>query len=534
MGKPFEIKIDSILGGHSPTSHFAGASQFRASLGIDPAQPIDDSDTAYSTIASGLLRPAASEKFSSSTIAAAPLWIKANPKNSNIYVYDAKGSMYSVDHTLATVTALSDGGTPGLSLGNGFEYYDNYMYGATNTDIMRYGPLNGSPEFIGSYWITTLHTTGLVNTTYPTTFKNNIQIPNHPLHRHSDGILYIGDVVDGQGTIHALQTVKTTVEGDTWSESGTTWAKLYFGYGLHPTSIESYGSDLAVALIENISIGLRQTPAKIAFWDTTSGSFNKIVWVEFPDSLITAMKNVNGVLYVVSGNYKTRGFRITRFIGGYSFEEVYYSETGEPCLQGAIDAVLNRCIFGSHTNIPEAAGCVYATGLQKNSLSTGVFNVMRATGGDSSTCVTSLGFVDATGMGFYTPVIGWTRAGDGSTGMTHGLDKQGTSYSTAPSMFWGQTIRIGQRFKITKIRLPLAQAIGTNMTLTPTIYFDDGTTSMALTTIDNTSYPGVKDIVLRPQGATGGHNFWLELKWTGSALCTVGMPILIDGETIDD
>jgi hypothetical protein len=441
--------------------------------------------------------------------------------------------MYSIDSIMTNVTALSDGGTPGVSMGNGFEYYDNYMYGATNTDLFRYGPLNGSPEFIGSYWMTTLHTTGLVNTTYPTTFKNNIQIPNHPLHRHSNGILYIGDVVDNQGCLHALQTIKTTVEGDTWNENGTIWNVLDFGYGLYPTSIESYGSDLAVALIENASIGIRQTPAKLAFWDT-GVNLNKIIWVEFPDSLITAMKNVNGVLYVVSGNYKTRGFRISRFIGGYSFEEVYYSETGEPCLQGAIDAVLNRCIFGSHTNIPESDGCVYATGLQKNSLSSGVFNIMRSTGSTSSTCVTSLGFVDSTGMGFYTPIIGWTQAGDGSTGISYGLDKQNVAYNNASSVFWSSTQRIGQRFKITKIHIPLGQAIGTNMEFTPKIYFDDGTDSKTLTTVSNTTYPGAKDIVIRPDGATGGHNFWFELKWTGSALCTVGLPIIIDGETVDD
>jgi len=53
------IRIESILGGHSPTTHFGGAGQFRASLGIDPAQPIDDADGVFSTIGSGLLRPAA-------------------------------------------------------------------------------------------------------------------------------------------------------------------------------------------------------------------------------------------------------------------------------------------------------------------------------------------------------------------------------------------------------------------------------------------------------------------------------------------
>jgi hypothetical protein len=370
------IVIGSVLGGHSPTTHFASGNQFRASMGIDPAQPMDDLDTANSTIASGLIRPSASEKFSSTTITAAPLWITTNPKDFNVYVTDAKGSMYSVNATFSTVTALSDGGSLTNSLGNGQEYYDNYIYQAKNTTVARYGPLNGTPAFNGDYWVTTLAKTALVNTTYPSSNKNKIQLPNHFLKRHSDGILYFADVVDNQGTIHTIQTSKTTVEGDT--NNGSTYTKIQLGYGLWPTTMESYGSDLAIAVFEGVSIGLRQKNAKIAFWDTTSVRINKITWAEFPDAIITAMKNVNGVLYVVSGNYQTQGFRITRFVGGYSFEEVFYSETGEPCLPGAIDSVLNRCVFGNHTTVPESDGVVYGIGLQKAALGQGLFNILRA------------------------------------------------------------------------------------------------------------------------------------------------------------
>lgn len=534
---PFEIKIETILGGQAPTTHFAGAGQFRASLGIDPAQPIDDADGVYSTIASGLIRPSASEKFSGTVITAAPLWMKTNPKDALVYVLDALGSAYTINAALDTVTAISDAGHLSSGLGNGCEYYDNYMYFAKNTDLARYGPLNGAAVFTPSYWVSGLSQTAFVNTAYPTTFKNNIQLPNHVMHRHSDGILYIADVVGNHGALHTVQTSFASVEGDT--NNGSTYYKLTFGYGLWPTALESYGSDLAVALYEGSSVGLRQKRAKIAFWDTTSTNFNKITWVEFPDSLITAMKNVNGVLYVVSGNYKTRGFRITRFLGGYSFEEVYYSETGEPCLPGAIDAVLNRCVFGSHTNVPESDGCVSAIGLQKASLSKGLFNIMRATGGNSSTSVTAVAFADASGMNFYTPIIGWTQAGDGSAGVSHGLDKQGTSYSAAPSVFWSSLQRIGKPFKITRIRIPFAQAIAANMIVTAKIYTDDGAgTTYTLQTINNTNYSGKFDAILRSDSAgkpiSGQHNFWLELRWTGSALCTVNLPIIIEGETYDD
>ena len=520
------IVISSILGGMSPTSHFASSNQFRASMGVDPAQPIDDSDTAYSTVASGLLRPVASEKFSSTTIGSAPLWIVTNPKNSNVYVLDALGSAYTVNDTLTTITAIADAGELSNGIGNGAEYYDNYVYFAKNTTIARIGPLNGSTTINGDYWVTTLAKTALVNTTYPTTAKNGLQIPNHPLHRHSDGRLYFGDVVGNQGYLHYIATTKTTVEGDT--NNSSTYQALAFGYGLWPTSIESYGSDLSVALYEGSNTGLRQKHAKMAFWDTSSSSFNKNTWVEFPDAIITAQKNINGTLFVASGNYQTKGFRITKFIGGYSYQEVYYSETGEPPLQGAFEGVLNRLVFGTNTNVPESDGVVHSIGLQKNILGSGLFNVMRATGGNSSTTVTSVSFADATENGFYVPIIGWTD------GTSHGLDKQGTAYNNAPSVWWSQMFRIGQPFKITKIIIPLAQAVGANMIVTPKIYTDDGANSTTLTTINNTNYSGKYTVMQKPSGLTGQNNFWLELRWTGSALCTVNLPITIEFELIPE
>lgn len=532
------ILIQTILGGNSVTTNFAQATQMRASLGIDPSQPIDDLDTKYSTIASGLLRPAASQKFSGSTILNAPLWIKPNPKNGNIYVYDAASSAYTIDATLTTVTALSDAGT--LSgLGNGEEYYDNYMYFATATDITRYGPLNGSPGFVSNYWTGTLAKTALQNTAYPQTFKNRIQLPNHFLKRTSNGYLWIADVVGNNGTLHFIKTTKTSVEGDT--DSGSTYNAVTMGYGLWPTALEqANGTDIAVALYEGSSANLQQARAKVAFWNMTSTNINKIIFCEFPDQIITAMRNVDGVLYAFSGNVNAQGWRLSRYTGSYSFDEVYYSETGEPPLPGAVDGILARVLAGTFTTVPESDGVVTSYGLQKSALGKGVFNIMRATGGTSSTSVTSMCVVDNNEMGFMSPIIGWTQAGDGSSGVSHGFDKQGTQYNNAPSVFWSQMFRVGQKFKITKIRIPLSQAVAVNMTINATVYVDDGQVNYTgiangLPTIDsNGGYAGLKNIVMRPISCTGEHNFWLELRWTGSALLTVGLPILIEYDLIDD
>lgn len=528
-----KITIQSILGGHSPTTHFCQEGQFRASLGIDPGQPMDDADSIYSTIGCGLLRPAACEKFSAVTITSAPLWLVPNPKTAYTYVYDAKGSSYTINATFDTVTALADCGCLTDSLGNGCEYYDNYIYFAKNTDIARYGPLNGAAVWTGTYWTTGLSKAALTNTAYPKTYKNKLQLPNHVLKRHSDGNLYIADVVGNQGMIHFISTTKTTVEGDT--DNSSTINRLQFGYGLWPTAMESYGQNLVVALYEGTAENLKQSRAKLAFWDTTSTSFNQITWVEFPDQVITAMKNVNGVLYVVSGNFNSQGFRVSKFAGGYSFSEVWYSEIGEPCLPGAIDGILNRCLIGSFATIPEPDGCVYSVGLEKEALGSGIFNVMRCSGADSSACVTAVLEADNTSMGFRVPIIGWTRVGDGSTGATHGLDKQGTTYNNANSIWWSQLYRVGQPFKINKIRINTVQALAANMTIVPKIYTDDGVgTTYTLTTINSTNYPSYLNVVQRPINLSGKHNFWLELKWTGSVLCTVNLPIEIEFELIDD
>jgi hypothetical protein len=80
----------------------------------------------------------------------------------------------------------------------------------------------------------------------------------------------------------------------------------------------------------------------------------------------------------------------------------------------------------------------------------------------------------------------------------------------------------------------MAQAIAANMIVTPKVYVDESSSGTALSTINNTNYPSKKNIVIRPENLTGEHSFILELRWTGSALCTVGLPITIEYEVIDD
>lgn len=537
------IRIESILGGHSPTTHFSAPNQFRGSLGIDPALPFNDnfdstSGAAEAMGASGLLRPVSCKNFGSTAVFASyPLWILDTPKLSVYYAYDALGSVYSLDSQDYSVTGLGDLNDAGSAKGEGAAYYDNYVYFSRSTTVARYGPLDGTPAFTDDYWVNTLSKTRLTdNVDFPADRVNTNKYPQHFLHRHSDGRLYIADVVGNQGTIHFIQTTKTTVEGDT--NNGSTYNKLTVGYGLYPMAMESYGSDLAIAFVEGRGGqgSGAQTKAKIAFWDTTSTNVNKITWVEFPDSVITAMKNINGILYVFSGDSSAGGYRITRFVGGYTFEEVYFSYTGEPPFPGAVDGDSNRLLFGSYTNLPENAGSVYSYGLKRN-LGRGIFSVFRTTSNANITSLKVIRSGQPNGSLFDLSANNFL-VGNTLSGTNGALDAPDfASYQYAPSMWWSQTYKIGQPFKITKIRINLSTAIGANTIITPKIYVDDNipsTTPTTLTVINNTNYPSKQNIVIRPENLTGNYAFWLELKWTGSALAVVTLPITIEYELIDD
>lgn len=539
------IRIESILGGHAPMSHFAAPDQFKTSLGIDPSLPTDDDLNGINgSLPSGLLRPMSAYN-ATGTITSAPMWIDGNPKEEGtIYVYDAAGSVHTVNDSVTTLTGLGDLNDGGSANGNGMAYYDNYMYFARSTTIARYGPLNGAPSFTDDYWVGTLGKTALSNTTYPVDFDYTVSYPNHVLHRHSDGKLYVADVVDNQGTLHYIKTAKTTVEGDT--DNGSTYDALNVGYGLWPVAMESLGSVLVISFIElakaSSSRTLKTKRAKIAFWDTTSQDVNQITWEEYPDQMATALKNVNGVLHIAGGNQYTQGFRVTKYIGGSTFEDEAFIETGQPPFPGAIDGSGQRLVFGSWTQTPESAGCVYSIGLQKG-ISTGLFNIISVWGQNrdgnytTSPIVTALKLIDSS---FGTllqnfPVVGhYTNISDGGA-------VSGVGAYNAPSVWISQTFRIGQNFKITKLSIPLVAPNNFNMAaasldITPTITVDGGQTEVAFPVINTTNYLATtKRVVIQPTGLTGQYEFSLKLRWYGgTVVLSVGLPITIEYELIDD
>lgn len=539
--KKFQIRIESILGGRSAMTHFSQKDQFGDSYGIDPSQsPYFDQGEA-----GGLITPITGFQSLGNTASYAPLlWIKDQPKQSLIYAYGSNGSSYYIDESGSGYAFNQLGGADALanSSGNGMEYYDNYMYFATNTSISRYGPLNSniSRAFTSDYWGTTLGKTYLTNNAYPKLFFNPsiVQVvptlPNHIMHRHSDGKLYIADVQNNQGNIHYISTTKTTVEGDT--DNGSTFGALTFGYGLWPTAIESYGSSLVVALIEadpnsvfgNVGSLGRLPRAKLAFWDTTSQNFNTILFEEFGDSIITAMKNVNGVLYIWSTNSDAHfsggtlvsgmiGYRISRYIGGSSFEEVQYIENEVAPMAGAVDGSSNRLLFGSGSG-------TYSFGLQKSVFGQKLYRIYPSTtqisGGTNSNPTTAIALKRNDLNSDYPIQASW----DGSIYFQYRL-------GTATVAYWeSQIYKIGQPFKITKIRIPLAIQLSAGQSIVATILTQ---TTPFTFTIDDTKYLNQDYIVLRPTNCTGNHFFSFSLQWGATSLISVALPITIEYELVD-
>lgn len=511
--RPFEIRIEN-LAGRSPLLNFASKGQYISSIGIDPDFPISDTDK----LPSGFLRPTSMADFSGVNVNATPLWLSTNPKNELVYAYLANGKLVSYSSALASETLRT---TVTTSSGNGMAYYDNYLYLAKNADIARYGRLDGSPTVTQAYWTSSLSLTALTNTTYPSIDPSgaNVEMPNHVMHRHTDDKLYICDVhANGYGIISYIKTKKTTNQGDT--DDGSTYNALDFDYGLYPTTIATYQTNLAVAVIEGVSTSVRQKNAKMSFWDTTSDSFSLITDDELPDPLITAVLNVNGVLWVASGSAKG-GCRISKYVGGYHSQQVFYDPHMLPPLQGAFAHLLNRVVFGSAVDYPANYGLVTAIG----SSSIGgqpVHGILKASSAGANSYITCLAYVQNDSLEKLAPIVGWTD--DTTAG---GIDKLSTTYGT--SIFRSEMYRIGEPFRIEEIIIPSSTVMASNITITPKVYVDDGSSSVTLKVINNTNFASRRIIKLASKKVIGQHNFFLELTWSGSALCTLALPIIIRG-----
>ena len=512
-----KVSFNSIFDGMSSAQYFGSENSYQSSIAIDPDMPVGSQ-----VKASGCLVPVVYEEFSGANITGYPKWIVTNIKNSLIYTYSSDGKVVSYSASLGDETLV---GTPTSGAGNGAIYYRNYIYFATTVDISRYGPLDGTPALTNTVWTgaTLGSQTTLVNTTYPT--LSGVQLPNHPMYVHSDNSLYFADVLTGGGILHKIKTTKSTAEGDT--NNGSAYNVLDLPQGWFITDIDAWGLDIAILAVQGTSATIEQGKAALFIWETTNTDTFYRGPIFLPDPLATSLMNVNGRLYIWSGN-AVAGCRLSEYIGGDMISEVAFIEDGIPPMAGACDANGGRIAWANKTTTPEASVSVLGFGSKSSKIKKAVHNIARTTSAGANGICTSLKYVQQ-GSTTTKMILGW---GDDSA---KGIDKYSTS-GTYDSIFRTKVVNVGAKFTIDRIKIPLGAALAANMSLVVKIYYDDEVSSKTLTTINTTNFTaGTREIIFTQQNIldssiTPRNNFFLEFSWGGS----VKLPLLLPIEVVVD
>lgn len=128
----------------------------------------------------------------------------------------------------------------------------------------------------------------------------------------------------------------------------------------------------------------------------------------------------------------------------------------------------------------------------------------------------------------------------GRNSSTYKLFKKTTTHSF--SLYRSPVYQVGKEFDVMEIRFSVMPTLTTNMTITPVLYFDNERSHIIGTTINSTNFsssaPGAgRLITLTPKEFSdtihGYSNFFLELRYTGSALAVVLLPITIEIDVYD-
>lgn len=521
-----KIRINSILGGASPSRYFGAEGTFDQSLGIDPDFPI----TASAIRTSGFAVPVGMAAFSGANVTSHIVSIVNNPKNTLTYVVLSNGRLISYDSSLASETLIGTvtGGTASSAC-----YYNNYIYifgtGASTDDVSRYGPLNNSPTLVDNVWkgATLGSLTALTNTTYPT--FNSVSIPNHIGHVHGDNSLYFTDFINGQGLIHRINTKKVTNEGDT---NGTTVPSAYnvldLPFGFYPTAIESFSTSVMILGNYSSSGAINQGKAAFVLWDPTNTTTFYLGPVFLEDPLATALLNVNGPVYIWSGNGQN-GYRLAKYSGGESVADKAFFEEGFPPFATAVDAIGNKVIWGGTTTTPATSACVWAFGSKDARLPGGIQNIIKTTSAGTTPIVTALKYTQQSSNTQPKAIVAWRD------GTTRGIDQYSATGTLAS--FLRFTFNIGQKFELMKMRVPFGGAVAANTTITPTVYFDDLSSSKAPSVINNTNFPGSRHVTYKQpelKDFIGENNFTLEFAWTSTNPLPIAFPINLEVDIKED
>lgn len=501
------------------SQYFGADGTYQTSVAVDPDLPIVSTDVRTS----GYAVPVGYAKFSGSNVTAPVIRLITDPKDANkFYAILTNGRLISYTGSFASETLI---GTVAGGVATWAEYYNNYIYIFTGTNVSRYGPLNNSPSLVDTVWTgaTLGSLTALTNTTYPS--LRSVQMPNHVAHVHGDNSLYFCDFINGQGKIHRITTKKGTDEGDT---NGTTVASAYgvlsLPFGFYPTALESRGVFLVISGIYTVDTVVNQGKSAIILWNTTNTVTFDTGPVFLPDPLVTALLDVNGTTHIWTGN-SVNGVRVSTYDGGQSIGDLCYQEEGLPPLAGAVDALGSRVVWGGFSTNPAAGAVVYAYGSKDARLPRGLHNICKTSAATTTPFVTALKYIQQNSNVTPKVVPAWTD----TAAANFGIDQYSTSATLASILRF--IINLGQAFELKTLMVPLAGAVGASTTITPTVYIDDLSSSVALSAINNTNFPAKRKAVysgLDLKNTYAHNNVVLDFAWTSTDPLPIGFPIIMD------
>lgn len=261
---------------------------------------------------------------------------------------------------------------------------------------------------------------------------------------------------------------------------------------IKPISISSFGTDIAV-------IGLSQSKKSSLFlWDTFAPSFYREI--KLPFTISSALFNHNGTLYLWGGD--ANGYTLYAYQGGDTVHTVQHMDNGHMPLQGAINSIGDRLMWGSSQTYPKTKGCVWALGSRSNI--GGLHNIATTTNQ-----VASIYMKDAL-------VIGAEK-----------FYKKGGKYT---SIFRSELLSFGRPFDVSEVVIPLSAEITSTDKLTITVYYDNGTASEEFVINKDTFENRI--VKIHPT-AKGVSNFFIEIEWDATAQIHVQFPISIRHQLYD-
>jgi hypothetical protein len=458
-----------------------------------------------------------------------------SPANQKVYVYCDDGELLSYTSGLATETEAIAAGTIAAG-GNGAAYYNDYIYMCEPTKIWRYGPIAAGSPAISNSLIANSELldgwnagsdTALTGTTYQGV--RSVTYPNHSMHVHTDGALYLCDFASGIGMIHKIKTTYAGVN------DGSQYNVLDLPFDVKPYDIESYGNDLAVIGTKHgTDTAIAQGRSYLFLWDTTSDSFYREVPI--PCGFVSAMVNVRGQLYIWGGTTDF-GWQLYRYNGGYDIELLCESYDGAPPFSGAVDTYGDRVIWGAYITSPSELAEVLSYGYQNSQLGkTAVHSIGVFPATHTFPIISALKFVQSQSQSLKKPIIG----GRTTTTATYTLAQFKADVAKS-SRFISSLYRVGRPFRLKQISFALTSAVVSGVTIVPSILFDN-TSTKTLATINNTNYPGEKDIKYKALEIDASsvsdyqpkQDFYLQFDITGTSDIGIELPIEIILETRDD